>query len=60
MSNPVFAAVRTVLAVRECEVKPIPNDVLERIVEAGHPSASSVNLQHWHFVVGRDYQALHE
>ena len=56
MANPVFETVRTVLAVREFEEKPIPDDLLRRIVEAGHLTASSMNLPPWHFVVvtGRD------
>ena len=56
MSNPVFEAVRTVLAVREYQDKPIPDDVLDRIVEAGHLSASASNVQPWHFVVVTDAQ----
>src|SRR5215472_17329720 len=58
MSNPVFEAVRTVLAVREYRDQEIPDDVLDRIVEAGHLTASSMNLQPWHFVVVRDRQGL--
>jgi nitroreductase len=60
MANPVFAAVRTVLAVRQYQDRQIPDDVLDRIVEAGHLTASSVNLQPWHFVVVRDRQGLEE
>lgn len=60
MSNPVFEAVRTVLAVREYQDKPIPDDVLGRIVQAGHLSASASNVQPWHFVVVRDRAALKE
>lgn len=60
MSNAVFDAVRTVLAVREYQDKPIPNDVLGRIVEAGHLSASASNVQPWHFVVVRDRAGLRE
>ena len=60
MSNQVFEAVRTVLAVREYQDREIPDDVLDRIVEAGHLSASSMNQQPWHFVVVRDRQALRE
>ena len=60
MSNPVFEAVRTVLAVREYHDKPIPDDVIGRIVEAGHLSASGGNVQPWHFVVVRDRAALKE
>ena len=51
MTNPVFEAVRTVLAVREFQDKPIPDEVLRRIVEAGHLSASASNAQPWHFVL---------
>jgi nitroreductase len=60
MSNPVFEAVRTVLAVREYQERAIPDDVLDRIVEAGQLTASSMNMQPWHFVVVRDGQALRE
>jgi nitroreductase len=47
----VFEAVRTLLAVRSYDDRPIPDDVLRRIVEAGHLSASSMNRQPWHFVL---------
>jgi nitroreductase len=60
MSNQVFEAVRTVLAVREYQDKPIPDDVLVRIVEAGHLSASASNAQPWHFVVVRDRSGLRD
>jgi nitroreductase len=60
MSNPVFEAARTVLAVREYQDRQIPDDVLDRIVEAGHLTASSMNLQPWHFVVVRDRKGLKE
>jgi nitroreductase len=60
MGNPVFEVVRTVLAVREYQDKEIPGDVLDRVVEAGHLTASSMNLQPWHFVVVRDRQALRD
>jgi nitroreductase len=58
MANQVFEAVRTVLAVREYQDREIPADVLDRIVDAGHLSASSMNRQPWHFVVVRDREAL--
>jgi len=58
MSNPVFEVVRTVLAVREYEEREIPDEVLDRIVEAAHLSASSMNMQPWHFVVVRERRAL--
>ena len=60
MSNPVFEAVRTVLAVREFQDKEIPDEVLRRIVEAGHLSASASNLQPWHFVLVTRPEGLRE
>lgn len=60
MGNPVFEAVRTVLAVREFQDRPIPEELLRRIVEAGHLSASSVNLQPWHFVLVTKRESLRE
>lgn len=60
MANPVFEAVRTVLAVREYETREIPDDVLQRILEAGRLSASSMNRQPWHFVLVRERAALEE
>jgi len=60
MTNPVFEAVRTVLALREYQDKPIPDDVLGRIVEAGHLSASASNVQPWHFVVVRERARIRE
>ena len=60
MDNAVFEAVRTVLAVREYDAKPIPGDVLRRIGEAGRLTASASNRQPWHFVFVTDRQSLQE
>ena len=60
MSNPVFEAVRTVLAVREFQDREIPVEILHRIVEAGRLSASSMNLQPWHFVVVKNRETIRE
>jgi nitroreductase len=54
----VFDAVRTVLAVRRYQDRPVPDDVLRRIVEAGQLTASSMNLQPWHFIVVQDRDML--
>jgi nitroreductase len=54
----VFDAVRTVLAVRSYEEKKIPADAVRKIVEAGRLTASSMNLQPWHFVVVEDRAML--
>jgi nitroreductase len=58
--NCVFDSVRTVLAVRDYSDKPVPDDVLHRIVEAGRLSASAQNLQPWRFVVVRDRDTILE
>ncbi len=54
----VFDAVRTVLAVRSYQDKPVPPDAVRRIVEAGHLTASSMNGQPWHFIVVEDRATL--
>lgn len=60
MASPVFDTVRTVLAVREFEDRPVPDDLLDRIVEAGRLTASSLNLQPWHFVLVKSRDGLRE
>jgi nitroreductase len=47
----VFDAVRTVLAVRQYQDKPVPAEIIRRIVEAGRLTGSSMNRQPWHFIV---------
>ncbi len=46
----VFATVRTVLAVRRCQDRPIPPAAVRRIVEAAWLTASSMNGQPWPFL----------
>ena len=60
MSNSVFDAVRTVLAVREYQDRDVPEDVLRRILDAGRLTASGMNTQPWHFVLVRDRDTLRE
>ena len=54
----VFEAVQTVLAVRSYQDKALPPDAVKRIVEAAHLTASSMNLQPWHFIVVEDRETL--
>jgi nitroreductase len=54
----VFDAVRTVLAVRQYQDKPVPPETVRRIVEAGRLTGSSMNGQPWHFVVVDDRATL--
>ena len=56
----VFEAVRTLLAVRRYQDKPVPEVVLRRIVEAGRLTGSAKNLQPWHFIVVQDRETLRQ
>jgi len=54
MAMDAFEAVRTLLAVRSYQPKPVPDAVVHRIVEAGRLTSSGMNRQPWHFIVVRD------
>ncbi len=56
----VFEAVRTVLAIRVYQDKRVPPDVIQRIVEAGHLTASSTNGQPWQFIVVENRDTLRQ
>jgi len=56
----VFDAVRTVLAVRQFQDKPVPEAIVRQIVEAGRLTASSNNGQPWHFIVVQDKETLRQ
>jgi nitroreductase len=56
----VFDAVRTVLAVRKFQDKPIPEPIVHQIVEAGRLTASSQNGQPWHFIVVQNKETLRQ
>ena len=54
----VFETAKTVLATRSYQAKPIPADVVHRIVEAAWLTGSSINGQPWHFIVVEDRDTL--
>jgi nitroreductase len=54
----VFDAVRTVLAVRHYQDKPVPAEFVRRIVEAGRLTGNSMNRQPWHFIVVENRDTL--
>ena len=56
----VFDAVRTMLAVRNYQDKPVPPEVVRRIVEAGRLTGSSMNRQPWHFIVVENRDTLRQ
>ena len=54
----VAKAVKTMLAVRSYQDKPIDDETVRRIVEAGRLTGSSRNRQQWDFVVVRDRETI--
>jgi nitroreductase len=54
----VLDAVRTKRAIRNFQDKPLPDDVIRRILNAGRLSQSSKNTQPWQFIAIRDRATL--
>jgi nitroreductase len=54
----VFEAIRTILAVRNFQDRPVPDDLIHRVVEAARLTASSRNGQPWQFIVVQDRAML--
>lgn len=54
----VWTAIITQRAVRDFDERPIPDEVLERILDAGRRAPSSKNTQPWEFVLIRDREQL--
>jgi nitroreductase len=50
----LYEAIRSRRSVRRWLDKPIPDDVLRRVLDAGRLAPSARNLQEWKFVVVRD------
>jgi len=50
----VFEAVQTRRSIRAYDSKPVPEDVLEKILESARLAPSAGNLQPWHFIVVKD------
>ena len=54
----VFEGLRTLLAVRRYQDRPVPEATVRRIVEAARLTGSAMNAQPWHFVVVQDREVL--
>ena len=54
----VYDALRTLLAVRKFQDKPVPAEVISKVVEAGRLTPSAKNGQPWHFVVVENRDTL--
>jgi nitroreductase len=55
-----YDLVRTALAVRKYQDKPLPAEVARRIVEAAWLTGSSMNKQPWHFIAIDDRETLRQ
>jgi nitroreductase len=56
----VFDGIRTLLAVRQYQDRPVPEPIVARIVEAARLTGSAMNAQPWHFIVVQDRDTLRE
>jgi nitroreductase len=56
----VFEAIRTLLAVRRFQDRPVPEEVVAKVLEAGRLTASAGNKQPWHLVVVQDRATLRQ
>lgn len=54
----VFEAIRTLLSVRSYQDRPVPEESIRRILEAGRLTGSAKNGQPWQFVVVQDRGTL--
>src|SRR5215510_3779320 len=54
----VYEAVRSKRAIRQFQEKPLPDEVVQQILNAGRLSQSSKNTQPWQFIAIRDRATL--
>ena len=54
----VQEAIRTLVAVRAYDDRPVPEEIVRQVLEAGRLSASASNGQPWHFIVVEDRETL--
>jgi len=52
--NPVIEAIRQRRSVRSYEPRPIPQEILQTLVDCANEAASGMNTQPWRFVVVQD------
>lgn len=54
----VYKAIDSIRVVREFDDRPVPDDLVRRIVNAGRRAGSSKNLQRWAFLIVRERDRL--
>lgn len=58
MSTQVFELIKTKRATRNFLDKPLPEEVIHQILEAGRLSGSAKNTQPWHFIAVKNRESL--
>lgn len=58
MTSPVYDAVRAKRAIRQFRDEPLPEEVVERILNAGRLSGSAKNMQPWQFIAVQNRDSL--
>ncbi len=56
----VLEAIRTKRSTREFSDKPVPEEMIGKIIDAGRHAQSSKNTQPWHFIVVRQRATLQQ
>ncbi len=56
----VADAIRTKRAVRQFETRPVPDEAVQAVLNAGRRAQSSKNTQPWEFIVVRERERLEE
>jgi len=57
-SDPVYETIKAKRAIRHFKDEPLPEAVVERILNAGRLSGSAKNMQPWHFVAVQQRETL--
>ncbi len=58
MPSSVFDTIKAKRAVRTFTDEPLPDEVVERILDAGRRSGSAKNMQPWQFIAVRNHEVL--
>lgn len=56
----VYEAIRQKRSVRQFSEQPLPDEAIQRILNAGRRAQSSKNTQPWHFIVIRNRETLQQ
>jgi len=56
--SPTLAPIRRISQIRQYAPDPVPDDIVEQLLELARWTGSSKNTQPWHFIVVRDTERL--